>query len=108
MVVSIGAISSATMIRSLVGMLSGPEALCGFRCQCLSGCWLECACGCRCLKGLWIARTCNIGQIRNPMHPSLSRDVRKPGFPTRSDKNRHKPGCTATEDALRLEISDSG
>ena len=31
MVVSIGAISSATMIRSLVGMLSGPEALCGFR-----------------------------------------------------------------------------
>ena len=24
-----GAISSATMIRSLVGMLSGPEALCG-------------------------------------------------------------------------------
>ena len=31
-VVSIGAISSATMIRSLVGMLSGPEALCGLRC----------------------------------------------------------------------------
>ena len=31
MVVSIGAISSATMVRSLVGMLSGPEALCGFR-----------------------------------------------------------------------------
>ena len=31
MVVSIGAISSATMIRSLVGMLSGPVALCGFR-----------------------------------------------------------------------------
>ena len=30
-VVSIGAISSATMIRSLVGMLSGPEALCGLR-----------------------------------------------------------------------------
>ena len=31
MVVSIGAISSATMIRSLVGLLSGPKVLCGFR-----------------------------------------------------------------------------
>ena len=31
MVVSIVAISSATMIGSLVGMLSGPEALCSFR-----------------------------------------------------------------------------
>ena len=31
-VVSIGAISSATMIRSLVRMLSGPEAVCGLRC----------------------------------------------------------------------------
>ena len=31
MEVSIGVISSATMIKSLVGMLSGLEALCGFR-----------------------------------------------------------------------------
>ena len=31
-VVSIGAISSATMIRSLVSMLSGPDALCSLRC----------------------------------------------------------------------------
>ena len=31
MVLSIWAISSAIMIRILVGMLSGPEALCGFR-----------------------------------------------------------------------------
>ena len=31
MAVSIGSISSATMIRSLVNMLSGPKALCGFR-----------------------------------------------------------------------------
>ena len=31
MVVSIWAISSTTMFRSLVGMLPGPEALCGLR-----------------------------------------------------------------------------
>ena len=35
----------------------------------------------------------------------LSLVVRKPVFGV-SDHVRHKPGCTATEDGLRLEISD--
>ena len=35
----------------------------------------------------------------------MSRDVRKPVFGV-SDQVRHKPGCTATEDGWRLEISD--
>ena len=33
--------------------------------------------------------------------------VRKPVFGV-SDQVRHKPGCTATEDGWRLEISDLG
>ena len=33
--------------------------------------------------------------------------VRKPVFGV-SDQVRHKPGCTATEDGQRLEISDLG
>ena len=35
----------------------------------------------------------------------LSLVVRKPAFWV-SDLVRHKPGCTATEDSSRLEISD--
>ena len=37
----------------------------------------------------------------------LSRIVRKPVFGV-SDQVRHNPGCTATEDGLRLEILDLG
>ena len=37
----------------------------------------------------------------------MSLVVRKPVFGV-SDQVRHKPGCTATEDSLRLEISDLG
>ena len=37
----------------------------------------------------------------------LSLVVRKPVFGV-SDQVRHKPGCTATEDAKRLEISHVG
>ena len=37
----------------------------------------------------------------------LSLILRKPVFRV-SDLVRHKPGCTATEDSLRLEISDLG
>ena len=37
----------------------------------------------------------------------LSLVVRKPVFRV-SDQVRHKPGCTATEDGKRLEISDLG
>ena len=37
----------------------------------------------------------------------LSLVVRKPVFGV-SDQVRHKPGCTATEDGYRLEISDLG
>ena len=37
----------------------------------------------------------------------LSLVVRKPVFGI-SDLVRHKPGCTATEDCKRLEISDLG
>ena len=33
--------------------------------------------------------------------------MRKPVFGV-SDKVRHKPGCTATEDGQRLEILDMG
>ena len=33
--------------------------------------------------------------------------MKKPVFVV-SDKVQHKPGCTATEDGLRLEISDLG
>ena len=39
------------------------------------------------------------------IHMSLV--VRKPVFGV-SDQVRHKPGCTATEDGYRLEISDLG
>ena len=41
--------------------------------------------------------------IINVYHMSLV--VRKPVFGV-SDQVRHKPGCTATEDDQRLEISD--
>ena len=37
----------------------------------------------------------------------MSLVVRKPVFRV-SDLVRHKPGCTATEDGYRLEISDLG
>ena len=37
----------------------------------------------------------------------LSLVVRKPVFGV-SDQVRHKPGCSATEDGYRLEISDLG
>ena len=37
----------------------------------------------------------------------MSLVVRKPVFGV-SDQVRHKPGCTAIEDGLRLEISDLG
>ena len=39
------------------------------------------------------------------VHCHLSRDVRKPVFGV-SDQVRNKPGCAATEDGWRLEISD--
>ena len=35
----------------------------------------------------------------------MSHDVRKPVFVV-SDQVRHKPGCTATQDGYKLEISD--
>ena len=38
---------------------------------------------------------------------NLSGVMRKPVFGI-SDKFRHKPGCTATEDGYRLKISDLG
>ena len=38
-------------------------------------------------------------------HSDMSCDVRKPVFGV-SDQVRHKPGCTATEDGYRHEISD--
>ena len=37
----------------------------------------------------------------------MSCDTRTPVFGL-SDQGLHKPGCTATEDGLRLEISDLG
>ena len=40
-------------------------------------------------------------------HHYLSLVVRKPVFGV-SDQVRHKPGCAATEDGLRLKISDLG
>ena len=39
------------------------------------------------------------------MNRNMSLIVRKPVFGV-SDQVRHKPGCTATEDGKRLEISD--
>ena len=36
---------------------------------------------------------------------SMSHDVRKPVFGV-FDQVRHKPGCTATEDGWKLQISD--
>ena len=38
-------------------------------------------------------------------HIKMSLVVRKPVFGV-FDQVRHKPGCTTTEDGLRLEISD--
>ena len=38
---------------------------------------------------------------------NMSLVVRKPVFGV-SDQVRHKPGCTATKDGMRLEISDLG
>ena len=44
-------------------------------------------------------------QVKVTSDPCLV--VRKPVFRV-SDQVRHKPGCTATEDGWRLEISDLG
>ena len=46
------------------------------------------------------------GQVVGMLH-YMSLVVRKPVFGV-SDQVRHKPGCTATEDGQRLEISDLG
>ena len=44
----------------------------------------------------------------NGMHrDDMGRVIRKPVFGV-SDQVMHKPGCTSTEDDLRLEISDLG
>ena len=47
----------------------------------------------------------NLLQLKTKHDMSLV--VRKPVFGV-SDQDRHKPGCTATEDGLRLEISYLG
>ena len=41
------------------------------------------------------------------MEAQMSLVLRKPVFGV-SDQVRHKPGCTATEDGLKLEILDLG
>ena len=47
------------------------------------------------------------GQMTRQLFFNMSHLVRKPVFRI-SDQVRHKPVCTATEDGLRLEISDLG
>ena len=46
-------------------------------------------------------------QIRWVFHDNFSRVMRKPVFGV-SNQVKHKPGCTATEDCLSLEILDLG
>ena len=46
-------------------------------------------------------------RLYGAIYDQLSLVVRKPVFGV-SDQVRHKPGCTATEDGMRLEISDLG
>ena len=52
---------------------------------------------------MYLCRGCNIIGISGQFYLSLV--LRKPVFGV-SDQVAHKPGCTATEDGLRLEISD--
>ena len=50
----------------------------------------------------------SVSQVRRSLYKTCtSRVARKPVFWI-SDQVRHKPGCTTTEDGLRLEISDLG
>ena len=48
-----------------------------------------------------------LGRFTNDLRTKHLHDVRKPVFGV-SDQVRYKPGCTATEDGQRLEISDLG
>ena len=57
-----------------------------------------------------IVKSDQTGQIESSLHAnpkSFESRCEKTGLRV-SDQVRHKPGCTATEDGWRLEISDLG